>query len=121
MAGMDSEDANRRQIFDLITHRDGLPGEGIQSMKLVFEESSCRLSPRPIQLLQSGHARVCRFCFCAVFMSRSGANQCPRRLYNDEGVLLCSLESMSSIRDFSSTYSSLHHSSFWARQGFLTS
>ncbi|KAG2337769.1 hypothetical protein BDR05DRAFT_941117 [Suillus weaverae] len=35
-----SEDANRRQIFDLITHRDGLPGEGIQSMKLVFEESS---------------------------------------------------------------------------------
>ncbi|KAG1782642.1 hypothetical protein EV702DRAFT_1065856 [Suillus placidus] len=38
--GMDSEDANRRQIFDLITHRDGLPGEGIQSMKLVFEESA---------------------------------------------------------------------------------
>ncbi|KAG1846104.1 hypothetical protein DFJ58DRAFT_608135, partial [Suillus subalutaceus] len=34
------EDANRHQIFDLITLRDGLPGEGIQSMKLVFEESS---------------------------------------------------------------------------------
>ncbi|KAG1734945.1 uncharacterized protein EDB91DRAFT_1238347 [Suillus paluster] len=34
------EDANRRQVFDLITHRDGLPGKGIQSMKLVFEESS---------------------------------------------------------------------------------
>ncbi|KAG2746266.1 hypothetical protein P692DRAFT_20782291 [Suillus brevipes Sb2] len=34
------EDANRRQSFDLITCRDGLPGEGIQSMKLVFEESS---------------------------------------------------------------------------------
>ncbi|KAG2070946.1 hypothetical protein BDR04DRAFT_1099184 [Suillus decipiens] len=34
------EDANRRQNFDLITHGDGLPREGIQSMKLVFEESS---------------------------------------------------------------------------------
>ncbi|KAG2047043.1 hypothetical protein BDR06DRAFT_125596 [Suillus hirtellus] len=34
------EDANRRQTFDLITNSDGLPGEGIQSMKLVFEESS---------------------------------------------------------------------------------
>ncbi|KAG1779555.1 galactose-binding domain-like protein [Suillus placidus] len=34
------EDANRRQTFDLIPHRDGLLGEGIQSMKLVFEESS---------------------------------------------------------------------------------
>ncbi|KAG1868273.1 galactose-binding domain-like protein [Suillus subalutaceus] len=34
------EDANRRQTFDLIIHRDGFPGEGIQSMKLVFEESS---------------------------------------------------------------------------------
>ncbi|KAG0703697.1 hypothetical protein DFH29DRAFT_803091, partial [Suillus ampliporus] len=32
--------ANKRQIFDLITHRDGLPVKGIQSMKLVFEESS---------------------------------------------------------------------------------
>ncbi|KAG1771230.1 galactose-binding domain-like protein [Suillus occidentalis] len=36
------EDANRRQAFDLIIHRDKLPGEGegIRSMKLVFEESS---------------------------------------------------------------------------------
>lgn len=34
------EDANRRQAFDLIIHRDKLPREGIRSMKLVFEESS---------------------------------------------------------------------------------
>ncbi|KAG1742710.1 galactose-binding domain-like protein [Suillus paluster] len=34
------EDVNRRQIFELITHGDRLQGKGIQSMKLVFEESS---------------------------------------------------------------------------------
>ncbi|OJA13152.1 hypothetical protein AZE42_11169 [Rhizopogon vesiculosus] len=34
------EDANRRQIFDLINHTDGFPGKGIRSMKLIFEESS---------------------------------------------------------------------------------
>jgi hypothetical protein len=33
------EDANRRQPFDLVDHKDGFPG-GIQSMKLIFEESS---------------------------------------------------------------------------------
>ncbi|KAG2351021.1 hypothetical protein BDR05DRAFT_955191 [Suillus weaverae] len=33
-------EVSERQTFDLITHRDELPGEGIQSMKLVFEESS---------------------------------------------------------------------------------
>jgi len=58
----------------------------------------------PIQILGSGRPRTCGYRFCSVFTRRSVQTNAQDDFWNDAGILRCSLESMSSIRDFSPTY-----------------
>ncbi|KAG2744487.1 hypothetical protein P692DRAFT_20837626 [Suillus brevipes Sb2] len=57
------------------------------------QSGACCPSIRP-RLLNSGYPATCRYCFCAVFTSGGGTAQCPRRLFDVEGVPRCLLESM---------------------------